>query len=401
MNELVKTQWDRFTSFKLTGDWLYQVAFVYLVTISYLQTSTYVDFFAPSTLHRLLFIGLAALAFKIFFLDRHNLWSILGNVLGFGLLLITWRTSHDFMLVVMGVLILGARGVNFRQIVKLYYLVGLIGLLYIIISAEAGVIRNLVFVRDTTGAVRRAFGIIYPTDFAAHVLFLVLADAYLAFHRLNWKRYIIYIVLASVVMITTNARLDSAAIFMIVPVTWVGKRASQGHIVSRLVANFYWLLPSLGAYIVICLSYFYYSSNRILEKANQILSGRLYYGKTAFERYGISNFGQTVQEKGWGLGSKKTTIANYFFIDASFLRLMIIFGIISLLIVLVMMTRISWQSIQANDYALASIIVIVTISAMLEQRLVDIAYNPFLLAFLATGTASMMTEEKDIERIHS
>ena len=151
MRQLLLKEWDRFVDFKLTGELLYQVAFIYLVTISYLQTSTYVDFFAPSTLHRLLFIGLATLAFKIFFLDRHNLWSMLGNLLGFGLLLITWRTSHDFMLVVMGTLILGARGVNFRQIVKLYYLVGLVGLLYIIISAEAGVIRNLVFVRDTRG----------------------------------------------------------------------------------------------------------------------------------------------------------------------------------------------------------------------------------------------------------
>ena len=66
-----------------------------------------------------------------------------------------------------------------------------------------------------------------------------------------------------------------------------------------------------------------------------------------------------------------------------------------------MMTKISWQSIQNNDYALASIMVIVTISAILEQRLVDIAYNPFLLAFLATGTTSLVKKEKDIERVHS
>ena len=402
MRQLLLKEWDRFVNFKLTGELLYQVAFIYLVTISYLQTSTYVDFFAPSTLHRLLFIGLATLAFKIFFLDRHNVWSMFGNIFGFGLLLITWRTSHDFMLVVMGTLVLGARGVSFRQIVKLYYLVGLVGLLYIIMSAEVGIIKNLVFVRDTTGAVRRAFGIIYPTDFAAHVLFLVLADAYLAFHRLKWWRYILYMIIAGVVMWGTNSRLDAIAILLIIPITWLGQRAAQGHLISRLVAGFYWPIPILGAYLVIIASYFFTFSNHLFEKVNHALSGRLQFGHTAFVRYGFSKFGQPVQENGWGVGvGAKKVVTDYFFIDASFLRLLIIFGTIVLLVVLLMMTKISWQSIQTNDYALASIMVIVTVSAILEQRLVDIAYNPFLLAFLATGTASMMTKEKDIERVHS
>ena len=403
MKQLLSSKWNQFVNFKLTGQWLYQVAFVYLVTISYLQTSTFVDFFAPSTLHRLLFFGLAVIAFKIFFLDSHNLPTITGNLLGFILLLVTWRMSHDFMLVVMGTLILGARGVDFRQIVKLYFIVGLTGLVYILISAQLGIIKDLVFIRDTNGAVRHAFGIIYPTDFAAHVLILVMADAYLAFHHLSWRRYVVYGIIALLVMGATNARLDSLAILLIIPVVWIGKRANHSHLLSRFIAGFYWIVPAISAYIVICLAYFYHESNHLMEKANQALSGRLYYGNLAFKRYGVSNFGQAVQEHGWGIGvnAHKVTTANYFFIDASFLRLLIIFGIVVLFVVLTMMTKISWQSIQNNDYALASIMVIVTISAILEQRLVDIAYNPFLLAFLATGTTSLVKKEKDIERVHS
>lgn len=405
MRQLLLKEWDRFVNFKLTGELLYQVAFIYLVTISYLQTSTYVDFFAPSTLHRLLFIGLATLAFKIFFLDRHNVWSMFGNIFGFGLLLITWRTSHDFMLVVMGTLILGARGVNFQQIMKLYYLVGLVGLLYIVISAEAGVIRNLVFVRDTTGAVRRALGIIYPTDLAAHVLFLVLADAYLYFKRLNWRRYAVYILVALLVMLTTNARLDTAAILLVIPVTWIGRRAAQGHLVSRLIAGFYWIVPVIGAYGIIIASYFYNIADHRMRKIDHLLSGRLQFGHTAFERYPVTQFGQSIHENGWGAGIKtgipKQGMIDYFYIDASFLRLLMIFGLAALLVILLIMVKISWQSVQLNDYALASILVIVTVNAVLEQRLVDIAYNPFLIAFLATGTVSMMTKEKDIERVHS
>ena len=75
--------------------------------------------------------------------------------------------------------------------------------------------------------------------------------------------------------------------------------------------------------------------------------------------------------------------ANYFFVDSSFLRMTILYGIIMAIIILLAMTKISWESFQKGSFALASIIVIVSVSAMVEQRLLDLAYDPFLIALLA------------------
>ncbi|MBM6754495.1 hypothetical protein H5993_06965 [Lactobacillus alvi] len=394
-------KWHRIEEFKLNGEFLYQVAFILILSVSFLQTSTYTDFFVPSTLHRWLFVGLGLIYFKIFFLDRHSFKTICGNLIVLAYLFITWRSSNDFMIVVMGSLILGMRNVNFRQIIRLYLVVGTISLVGIFIDAELGIIRNIVFVRDTTNAVRQSFGIIYSTDFAAHVLYLVLAHCYLAFRRLKWYHYLSYLLLAIFVSLTTDARLDALAIVLTIPVAWIGKRAADGHLGSRLVAGFYWILPILGAYLTIWSAYFYTPGNHILVKLNHLISGRLLYGRVAFDRYPLSLFGQKIHENGWGasLGPMTKDLDHYFFIDSSYLRLLIIFGITALLATLVIMTKLSWKSIQSNDYALASIMVIIMISAVLEQRLIDIAYDPFLLALLAKQS-SLKIKEKNFERVH-
>ena len=131
------------------------------------------------------------------------------------------------MIVVMGSLILGIRGENFRQIIRLYLIVGTISLIGIFLAAELRIIPNLVFVRDTTNVVRHSFGIIYSTDFAAHVLYLVLAHCYLRFDRLRGYHYFSYLIVAIFVWQTTDARLDALAIVLLVPVVWLGKRTAM------------------------------------------------------------------------------------------------------------------------------------------------------------------------------
>ena len=62
---------------------------------------------------------------------------------------------------------------------------------------------------------------------------------------------------------------------------------------------------------------------------------------------------------------------------------MILYGIIALLIVLGIMTFISFRSISNEKYALATVLVVISISAVVEQRLLDVSYDPFLIALLA------------------
>ncbi|MCG4840909.1 hypothetical protein, partial [[Ruminococcus] torques] len=81
-------------------------------------------------------------------------------------------------------------------------------------------------------------------------------------------------------------------------------------------------------------------------------------GHEAISKYGFSMFGKQIVEHGWGgangLKMSQNSLANYFFVDSSFLRMTILYGIIMAIIILLAMTKISWNSFQKENFALAS-----------------------------------------------
>ena len=103
------------------------------------------DFFAKNTFHMFSYIALGMIIFKLFFIDQQTIKNFLIDIFVLGFLVLTWRTSSDFMLFSMGIFILGARGVNFDRIIYLYFYVGIIILTLAVFSSLTGVIQNLVY----------------------------------------------------------------------------------------------------------------------------------------------------------------------------------------------------------------------------------------------------------------
>ncbi|WP_373841745.1 hypothetical protein [Limosilactobacillus sp.] len=369
---------------RLDGPTIYEIAFSFYFVIAFFQTSTYIDYFPSNFLHELSFIPLAMVLCKIFLLDRLNKRTLLFNLLVLALLGITWRTSGEYILLPMGIFILGARNVDFRRIIYLYLVLGTILLSFIFFTSLVGLTKDLIFHRGN-GLIRRSFGIIYPTDFAAHVLYLVIAYCYLYFKRIGWQSYVVFIMIAYALSKFCNARLSSYSLILLIPVMIIGQYAQKKNNLCRKLASFYWMVPSVLAYVILLITYLYKPGNNFLEHVNSLLSGRLYYGHTGLMQHSLTLFGQRMHENGLGYGAKFATVndANYFYVDSSFVRTLILYGAIVLLLVVITMTVISWRSIANHDFALASVMVIVTISAVVEQRLFDFGYDPFLLAIFA------------------
>lgn len=397
MANLVGKKFHEIGNWRIDGQIIYEVAFAFEFVVAFLITSTYTDYFSNHLLHTLMFVGLALVLLKIFLFDDLDLKWLAIDAIVLILLLITWRTSKEFSLFSMGIFVLGARNVDFKRIIKIYFYVGMLLLAFVVISAMGGLIRNLVYRRDMTNIVRQSFGIAYPTDFAAHVLYLILAYAYLKFGKIKWYDYAVFLAAAVFLVKFSDARLSAYAIILSIPVLWIGQRAQTDHLLSRFIASFYWTVPILSAYLVIIASYFFTPSNKILTKVNNASSGRLFLGHKAISEYGFSMFGKQIIEHGWGgangLKMSKNAPTNYFFVDSSFLRMTILYGIIMAIIILLAMTKISWESFQKGSFALASIIVIVSMSAMVEQRLLDLAYDPFLIALLANVYTQYKAED--------
>lgn len=383
---------DKIKGFRISGALLYEIAFIYCFTVAFLQTTLFTAFFDKGLFRYLLMIGLLLVLFKIFFLDQQSIRTFCFNLIVLAILALTWRRASDFTMLTMGVFVIGARGVDFRRIVRDYFIVGIILLIGTILCSQLGIIKNLVYTRFGTNIHRQSFGIVYSTDFAAHVVYLFLAYCYLRFKRLSWPTYLAAIIAALAVYKLCDARFDTLALLVLVPVLIIGKRAYSGHPNSYFIASFYWTIPVLFAYITQVCAYFYSPHNHILNSINKGLSGRLALSHQAFSQYGLSLFGKHVIEHGWGNASGLQMFLNnpgrYFYIDSSFIRVLIMYGIIVALMLLVTMTVISWRSVTKGSFALASILVVVSLSAVVEQHLFDLGFDPFLLALFANVYSS-------------
>lgn len=400
-----ENKFKKLLSQPISGEQIYLASLVFYLFFSFLRNTTFNPYLGSRVFNLASYIVVVALIFKIILYDNPTRRSLLTIVLIL-VAVISWRFSTSNLILVMLSFIIAARDVSFRQIIKCYFYVTLILLLSVVCFSLLGIIKDLVFVVQGR-AVRYSLGIVYPTDLAAHILYLILAHAYLNYRSLNWKYYCSYVVIAFALKLITDARLSVLCILLTVPVLIITQVAgnSQHRIVHFLLCSYWTLIPIL-AFISFAGTYFFDNTNGLYYKVDHALSGRLSYGSMAIQRYPITLFGQKVIENGLG-GSKGLAVfhnANigYFYIDSSYLRLVMIYGIIATIVIISIMVATSLKGVFKQDYALTAIILVVTLSCFVEQHLLELSYNPFLLAVLANLSMSksedFKVERKEIQR---
>ncbi|MBB1063532.1 hypothetical protein [Limosilactobacillus fastidiosus] len=380
---------NKIANFSISGVHLFYIAFLALYISSFMKTTTYADYVSPNLISRMSYLVVGILLLKIYFFDSLNIKIFSIDTIIFILAVVVWRKTHAFDIVIYASLILGAKNVNFRSLIKWFFMIGLIMITFVIISSQLGIIKDLVYMRNGFG--RHSFGINYPTDFGAHILFLILAYCYLRFIDLSWKDYFAFSIIGVILMLLTQARLDVIAIFVTIIVVLIAQKAYKGVKLFREVASFFWIIPVLFAYVAVVASYFYSSSNRIFDLFNNLFSERLRLSHLAISDYGIKLFGNLITERGFGGSSGFHSFhvfgmgEQYFYIDSSFIRLFVIYGLVTAILFVILMTVIALRSILKSDFCMAGIIVLISISCLVEPHLLDIAFNPFLIAFTASN----------------
>lgn len=375
------------TSRVITANGLYLTAFGLYFIYAFFATSMYNDFLPVRFDLLVLAVVAPLLLVKIIVFDHYRFGQWLLLLAIFAISLLSARTSGRYVLIAVTLLILGARQVPFSEIAKTALFLGVLTLGLIVLSAQFELIPNLQFVRD--GAYRNSFGIQYPTDFAAHIFYLLLTYAVVKQGHFKWFDYLISLFAAWFINVYCDVRLDVILIILLLivlliyqlilkgvkPAIWVGKLS--------VAAMFVCTLLSLG------LSYFYSPKIKWLAQLNQLLSSRLRLGRLALDRYQPQLLGQVVHVNGWG-GSQgfkqftgKVVAREYFYIDSAYLTTLLTFGIIVSLILLLSYTWFAWRQVQQQNYLLPLIIAVTAISCIVDQHLLDISYNIFILALLA------------------
>lgn len=279
--------------------------------------------------------------------------------------------------------IIGAVDIPYKKILKSYCICGIVMMGLAVSSALTGAVEDLIY----SGG-RHSFGVVYPTDFAAHVVFLLLA-VWVAFRKIPAKGMAVVMGGSSFFLYHyCRARcgaivmgLSAIAVLLVERIEW---REMSGKPTGKMVKALDWLMifwMPLCAAAMIGMSVNYSSGDARLEAINRWISSRLYLAHNAIDRYGIKAFGTAFEMIGGG--NDTVSRAGYNFVDSSYCMILLQYGAVILAVIGILYMWTTKGAMRARNHRISMAMALIAVHSVIEHHLTDLAYNPFLLLAFA------------------
>lgn len=294
------------------------------------------------------------------------------------LLLGNFIVGMDKTLLFYFLLLFSAYDVNSDCTMKVFSIVvGSMIALYVIL-ARFNVVADYILDKGTRD--RHFLGFSWTTDAPILFLFISLCFVYIKKGRVSIIEYLCIMGSHFYFFKMTNTKLAFLVASFAITFFVIFK---NGRFIRYITPKFKWLLVFVP-FLMTMFSYIgtvmYNPKNRIWRKMDDLLTGRLHLGKDAIETYGITPFGNDVDWIGHPIFTKYRGEYNY--VDSSYIRILVQFGVVILLLVLLIYSMMIYTSICSKKYYLTWILVFVCVFSVTEPRLLNLTFNPFPLIFL-------------------
>lgn len=295
-------------------------------------------------------------------------------------------------------LLIGMRGLTFRTFIQWYFVIEEILLGITLIACQMGYVENLVY--DIEGRnIRMSFGFMYPTVFAAHLLFLFLCLWYLLGEKWNIILAIASFFLAIFVYKGCEARFTTACFILLCIVLifrgliiWMKKRKKQKYIMHMGFASLLACIPLVSALGIHVLSLFFDAKINWMVLFNRLVSNRLTLAQKGIEVYGFHLWGKDIPMIGNGGDSELPS--RYFYLDSSYIQLSLKCGLLVFGIVLILLLIAGYRAKMAKEWVLLWVLAIAGIHGVFEEHLISLSLCPFLFsAFAQLGRKKIGTKE--------
>jgi hypothetical protein len=317
-----------------------------------------------------------------------------------GLLVLIVLINHSEELMCLAMLIYGAYRISGKKLIRVHFTLCSVLACLTVLAASAGWIEGYVYVQ-AGHRIRRAMGFAYPTDFAAHIFFLTLEYAFLRGEKIRKIELAILAGIGIAVFWLSDARtnflctmlfLIGLAIYQEVR-RFYAKREKEFTIpmwMGRIAA--FW--PVICTSIILILTKCYQMGYPFAQKADGWLSSRLRMSAVGFERYQLNLWGQFVEMNGFGWG-ESVDAENYFFLDSSYVSVLLQYGMVSLLFILALVVWIAWKAMNQGNWILVWIVMILSTACLMEHHLLNPSQHIFFILVFALGWAGKRKVTKD------
>lgn len=301
-----------------------------------------------------------------------------------GIFALSWiHTGYAFLLDI-PLLILGAFDIPYKRILKVYIGCGLLVIAAAVIGSCTGCIEDLVYF-DFNDKIqfKHSFGIVYSTDFAAHVVYLLFA-AWVVYDRLPLSLYmIITAALTGMIYFNSGAKCSTIVLLLFLAgmlyeklLHFFEKQNKCGRITGFLDHLPFAALPCCAA-VMISLMFRFDQENAVMQKVDVLLSSRLQLAHDALEKYGISMWGTAFDMI--GNGGNTVWHQGYNFVDSSYCMVLVRYGLMVFLVMCVLYVMCAWRAGKSNRRRLLVVLSLVAVHSAVEHHILELAYNIFLI----------------------
>lgn len=365
----------------LTQEFLYISAFSLIVFCSFYDTTTLKEILNLKPLHMVARVYLAiALLYKCLWLDKYKKQDLIKMavilfVSAIAVLLSRRGALFDYVL-----LLVGARNINPKKILKAYLVIAIPLIVLAFLCSNFGLIENFTIKRRGSTSIRNSFGIVYPTDFAAHIFYIILSLLYIKKRKMQY--YDVLVILLIVILLDKfcNARISEVMILLTGILFFVldyKEKIFNNKIFPKVVKAFSGVLALTSIFLPLL----YSTSNEIIVLIDEkLLNGRFFMAKRVIDMYGYSLFGQKIVMQGDGYKTYQYD-ANLgkTYIDSAYLQIALLYGFVFLVLLLIAISIYIDKSYKKGDIKMILVIFLILCSCFHNQYLIVIAYNPFTI----------------------
>lgn len=306
------------------------------------------------------------------------------------LVLIVGYMSEDLVTLWLSyVVIIGARDVSFKHIVKVHLFSMSFFCLTNMLAYEMGWTDNASFnIEQERESVfgdvveRKRYGYLAGTDYANHVIFILIDYWLLKEGRFNILEYFVYAFFGYFIFVNCDARLATVCIFSILCFSPIANFLRMQKDSFCLLIR--WLLVlSIPLFAVGSLytTFAYDEANIDWVLLDTFLSGRLTLSQDALQKYGIPWFGQFFVLYGTG----NEDISNsYDYVDSSYVQYYLRWGWILTSFIIYAFFKIGKQAMKRNDVSFLLSLFLAGMVGVFCQFLFHLGYCIMILALCAS-----------------
>ncbi|MDO4169121.1 MAG: hypothetical protein Q4D45_04395 [Lachnospiraceae bacterium] len=343
-----------------------------LTTIPYMVNTEVCN----SYLKALRYLGYILIIFKMIY-DKISLRELLSIcimilILGFN------SIFSGRMLFMTFIFIYGMKGVKFEKIARIMLIWLVMSFFIIVIGSQSGVIDNWGYGLAEKRP-RYAIGYFYPSHATSALFYLTILFCYVKKEKLKlWHVFLLEIINIWQYM-QTNSRTGTALITIALITFYFSKFVKINMSKGIIGFCFKYSFPVCAILSVFCCIFYHKFS--ILGKINDFVTNRIALGHDGILNYGIHLHGQQIKWIGnGGLGYLTNQLnCSYNYVDCSYVKILLECGLIVWLIVICGFTVSSILAVQNNDKYMAVSLMFVAGYCIIEPRLIELGFNPFVL----------------------